>query len=70
LSETAKDGNYLIYGGMGVHPLTNQLFVNSIKGYGTDYLTNSIHSFSNQGKLVKTYSDKTSFPAGVFFKTE
>ena len=31
-------GNYLIYGGMGVHPLTNQLFVNSIKGYGTDYL--------------------------------
>ena len=51
---------------MGVHPLTNQLFVNSIKGYGTDYLTNSIHSFSNQGKLVKTYSDKTAFPAGVF----
>ena len=43
---------------------------NSIKGYGTDYLTNSIHSFSNQGKLVKTYSDKTAFPAGVFFKTE
>ena len=59
----------VVYNNLGVHPQTGEVYFNTIKGYGTDYLTNdiSVFNFSKQQAPVANYKNHTAFPAGFFF---
>lgn len=60
----------IIYNTCAVHPLSGEVYLNSIKGYGLDYLINNISVFDfsgNEPKLSANYKDYTAFPAGTFF---
>lgn len=60
----------MVYNTMAVHPVTGHLFINTMKGYGWDFLINNISEFSFDGdspRLVNNYKDYTHFPAGIFF---
>lgn len=60
----------MVYNTCAVHPLTGEVYLNSIKGYGLDYLINNISVFDfsgNEPKLSANYKDYTAFPAGTFF---
>lgn len=63
-----QDAN-IVYNNITVHPLTGEVYMNTIKGYGTNYLINnlSIFNFDNEAKLIANYQNHTSFPAGIFF---
>lgn len=57
-----------LYNGLAVHPVTGNLYVNTIKGFGTFYTTNHIWVVdSASGKPLQQYEDYTNFPAGTFF---
>ena len=58
------------YNGLGVHPVTGHVYVNSIKGVGGFYTTNQVWVFdfmAKQKEPVFKFEDYTKFPAGVFF---
>lgn len=58
------------YNDIAVNPRTGEVYINTIKGYGTDYLINSISVFDLGGeepKLTANYKDYTRFPAGIYF---
>lgn len=60
----------VVYNNLAVHPRTGEVYFNSIKGYGLDFLTNDItvFDFSAAIPLLKhDYKDYTHFPAGFFF---
>ncbi|MFV0506487.1 MAG: DUF5074 domain-containing protein [Bacteroidales bacterium] len=59
----------MAYNNPAVHPQTGELYYNTIKGYGNDYLTNniSVFNFSKEPPLVANYKNHTAFPAGIFF---
>ncbi len=60
----------IIYNTCAVHPRTGEVVLNSIKGYGTSYLTNNITFFDFSGEtpaVAADYADYTRFPAGTFF---
>ena len=60
----------IIYNTCAVHPLTGEVYLNSIKGYGQDYKINNISVFNFNGdepKLSANYENYTAFPAGTFF---
>lgn len=60
----------VVYNTCAVHPLTGEVYFNSIKGYGLDYLINNISVFDfsgNEPKLSANYENYTAFPAGIFF---
>ena len=59
----------IVYNTLGVHPVTGEVFFNTIKGYGMDYLTNDItvFNFNQQEAPVANYKNHTAFPAGFFF---
>ena len=60
----------IIYNTCAVHPRTGEVVLNSIKGYGTSYLTNHITFFDFSGEtpaVAADYADYTRFPAGTFF---
>ncbi|MFD2036017.1 DUF5074 domain-containing protein [Belliella marina] len=60
----------IVYNNLAVHPKSGQVYINTIKGYGMDYLINDISVFDfgqEAGGLVKKYKDYTDFPAGIFF---
>lgn len=60
----------IIYNTCAVHPLTGEVYLNSIKGYGSNYLINNISVFDFRGeeaRLSANYKDRTAFPAGIFF---
>ena len=60
----------IVYNTCAVHPLTGEVVFNSIKGYGTSYLTNHITFFDFSGEtpaVSADYADQTRFPAGTFF---
>jgi uncharacterized protein YaeQ len=63
-----EDAN-IVYNNIAVHPLTGEVYLNTIKGYGLNYLINhiSVFNFSNGAKLSADYKDYTNFPAGIFF---
>lgn len=58
------------YNSLGVHPITGEVFFNTIKGYGMDYLINAISVFdfsTATPQLKNNYKNHTRFPAGIFF---
>ena len=60
----------IIYNTVAVHPITGEVYLNSIKGYGTDYTKNNISVFNfsvGEAQLKDNYRDHTRFPAGTFF---
>ena len=59
----------IIYNTCAVHPITGEVYLNSIKGY-SDYKTNNITVFDFSGdepKVSVNYENYTAFPAGTFF---
>lgn len=60
----------IVYSSLAVHPKTGEVWFNTIKGYGMDYLINNIAVFNfNASKpvLAADYKDRTHFPVGIFF---
>lgn len=66
------DGRYtsgVVYNGIAINPANSLLYVNVIKGW-SDYRTNDLLLLNMSGEtptLEKSYQDKSSFPAGVYF---
>lgn len=59
----------VVYNTCAVHPVTGEVYLNSIKGY-SDYKINNISVFDFSGdepKLSANYENYTAFPAGTFF---
>ena len=59
-----------LYNGLGINPSTDMLYVNTIKGVGPFYTTNSIWEFDTTGDWTvqkNKYDNYTNFPAGFFF---
>jgi hypothetical protein len=64
-----EDAN-IVYNNIAVHPKTGDVYLNTIKGYGNDFLINNISAFNFDGDtpvLKANYKDHTHFPAGIFF---
>lgn len=60
----------MVYNNIAVHPITGDVFMNTIKGYGWDFAINNISLFEDKGEemtLKTNYTDFTRFPAGIFF---
>lgn len=60
----------LLYNGLGVHPVTGHVYVNTLKGFGNFFTTNSIWEFDFAASMntpVHKFDNYTHFPAGVFF---
>ncbi|NDV78967.1 DUF5074 domain-containing protein [Dysgonomonas sp. 511] len=60
----------IVYNNLGVHPITGEVYFNTIKAYGWDFLINNISVFNlgqSDPKLTINYKDHTHFPAGIFF---
>lgn len=60
----------IVYNNLGVHPQTGEVYFNTIKGYGTDFLINDISVFNFSGTtpvLKADYKNYTHFPSGIFF---
>lgn len=60
------------YNGIGVHPETGKVYMNTIKGYGWDFTINNISVFDfddedAESVLYANYRNHTRFPAGIFF---
>lgn len=66
LDKNAKE----LYNGLGINPSTGVLYVNTIKGVGPFYTTNSIWEFdvnSDWTTPKNKHDNYTNFPAGFFF---
>lgn len=64
--ENGKQG----YNAINVNPKTGYVYVNTIKGYGSDFLINNITIWNFNGNtpvLEKDYKNHTHFPAGIYF---
>lgn len=60
----------MVYNSMAVHPKTGRVYINTIKGYGWDFLINDISVFNFDGEtpvLEANHQNYTHFPAGIFF---
>ena len=60
----------LVYNTVAVNPLTGDVIMNSIKGYGDNIAVNNISIFDfsgNEPVLKANYKDYLRYPAGVFF---
>lgn len=60
----------LLYNGLSVHPVTGHVYINTLKGFGNSFTTNSIWEFdfdSSMDTPVHKFDNYTHFPAGVFF---
>lgn len=69
-ARTMVENAGIVYNYLGVNPMTGEVLLNTIKGYGKDYLINNISVFdlsSNEPKLAANYENYTRFPAGIFF---
>lgn len=69
-AKTMVENAGIVYNNIAVHPLTGEVYLNTIKGYGWDFLINNISVFnfsSKTPKLSANYQDYTHFPAGIFF---
>ena len=61
------------YNGLGVHPATGDVYLNTIKGVGPFFTTNHIWVFNfeqSKDKPLHKLADYTNFPAGVFFPAQ
>jgi hypothetical protein len=68
-AKTMVENANIVYNNIAVHPLTGEVYLNTIKGYGWDFLVNniSVFNFSNKATLSANYKNYTNFPAGTFF---
>lgn len=72
VKEYVENAN-IVYNGIGVHPITGDVYINTIKGFGWDFVTNeiSVFNFDNPDPSVSPYKtgykNHTRFPAGIFF---
>ena len=68
-AKTMVENANVVYNNIAVHPVTGEVYLNTMKGYGGNYLFNSISvfNFSNGAVLSANYKDYTNFPAGTFF---
>lgn len=59
----------MAYNMPAIHPVTGQIFFNTIAGYGWSFLTNDISVWNTDPDftLAADYKDYTRFPAGVYF---
>ena len=60
----------MTYNPIAVHPITGHIYMNRIKGFGWNFLINSIFELEDTGNglnVVNEYRDHTHFPAGIFF---
>lgn len=63
------DNVVIVYNTCAVHPITGEVYLNSIKGY-SDYKINNITVFDFSGdepRVSANYENYTAFPAGTFF---
>ncbi|WP_018339193.1 DUF5074 domain-containing protein [Butyricimonas synergistica] len=59
-----------VYNTVAVNPKTGKVFMNTLKGWGNNYLINQITAFDFSGEepeISAAYNDYTRFPAGIFF---
>lgn len=69
-AKTMVDDANMVYNNLSVDPVSGQVYLNTIKGYGWDFLINNISVFDFSGttpKLSANYKNHTHFPAGIFF---
>lgn len=69
VSELVENAS-IVYNNIAAHPLTGRVYMTTIKGYGTSYLTNNITVLAPEGDMLTleaNYTDHTRFPAGIFF---
>lgn len=68
-AKTLVENAGIVYNNIAVHPVTGEVYMNTIKGYGLDFLINNISAFnfSNGAKVSANYKNYTNFPAGIFF---
>lgn len=68
-AKTMVENANIVYNNIAVHPLTGEVYLNTIKGYGLNFLINniSVFNFSNKAALSANYRNYTNFPAGIFF---
>lgn len=67
--EMVEDAN-IVYNTVAVDPVTEGVYLNTIKGYGQNVSVNQISIFDFSGAtptFKATYNDCTRYPAGVFF---
>ena len=59
----------IVYNNLAVHPETGDVYFNTLKGYGLDYLINdvSVFNFDKGNAPIADYKNVTAFPAGIFF---
>ena len=59
-----------VYNTIAVIPVTGEVYLNTIKGWGNDRLINHISVFDfseTEPKLSANYKNHTNYPAGTFF---
>lgn len=65
------DNANIVYNNLGVHPITGNVYINTIKAFGWDYLINNISVFNfennQESPLIINHTNYTRFPAGIFF---
>lgn len=69
-AKTMVDDASIVYNNIAVHPITGEVYLNTLKGFGANYLVNHISVFNfaqPQPRLSADYQDYTQFPAGIFF---
>ena len=68
IKESIPDAQ-MYYNSLGVNPVSGEVIMATLKGYGQDYKINdiAIFDFSKTPALQHDYKGKNSFPAGVYF---
>ena len=68
IKESIPDAQ-MYYNSLGVNPVSGEVKMATLKGYGQDYKINdiAIFDFSKTPALQHDYKGKNSFPAGVYF---
>ncbi|HBG41920.1 MAG TPA: hypothetical protein DDZ96_01010 [Porphyromonadaceae bacterium] len=72
-AKTMVDNANIVYNNIAVHPVTGDVYLNTIKAYGWDFLINNISVFNfdtGTPDLKANYKDYTHFPAGIFFTAD
>jgi hypothetical protein len=68
-AKTMVENANIVYNNIAVHPISGEVYMNTIKGYGWNFQVNntSVFNFSHKATLSTNYQNHTSFPAGIFF---
>lgn len=70
IKEELNPEHDITYNTAQVHPVTGQVYMNTLLGYGPKYKTNTIYRFDMSGDkavLLDRWDNLTRFPAGIFF---